>query len=144
VTTDLVYLDTSAYLAVLLMDPRREAFYDFISGRSLCSSVLLLIEAERNLVRFSREKVLSDEEYGRAMDRLKKDGEHFLLKELSLDICLTGVFPPVRIPKSNDLVHLRTARWFHESQGLVGFVTLDRDQAFSARDFGLPVLSIDQ
>ncbi|MBI4209796.1 MAG: hypothetical protein HY538_08870 [Deltaproteobacteria bacterium] len=143
-TTDLVYLDTSAYLAVLLMDPRRNAFYDFLNKKSLCSSVLLVIEAERNLVRFSREKILSDEEYRRAMDCLEKDGEHFLLKELSLDICLTGIFPPVRIPKSSDLVHLRTARWFHENQGLAGFVTLDRDQAFCARDFGLPVLSTDQ
>jgi hypothetical protein len=47
--------------------------------------------------------------------------------------------PIVSTPRSLDLVHLRTAAWFHERQGLTRFVGLDSAQNQAARELGLPV-----
>jgi hypothetical protein len=41
-------------------------------------------------------------------------------------------------PRSLDLAHLRTARWFHAREPLRRFVTLDAAQELSARELGLP------
>lgn len=135
-----VYLDTSVYLGILLGESSAKPFQKEISGETLCSSVLLLIEAERNLVRMSREGILKEDRYGIAQDRLKKDRELFLLRDLTTDLCLTGIFPPVRIPKTSDLIHLRTAQWFAEVGGLRLFLTLDQNQKKAALELGLPVL----
>jgi hypothetical protein len=137
-----VYLDTLAYLDVLLGEPAVAKILKLISKKILCSSVLLLIEAERNLVRLSREGILSNEAYDRVQRRLKQDRELFLLREITFDLCLTGAFPPVQIPKSNDLIHLRTARWFQDQGGLEVFITTDGRQGKAAGDFGLPVAEI--
>lgn len=137
-----VYLDTSAYLGILLGEAPARPFLKVLEKKILCSSVLLLIEAERNLVRMSREGDLPEGDYRKTMDQLKDDREKFLLKDLTLEICFTGVFPPVKIPRSSDLVHLRTARWFQENGGLAGFLSLDKAQKEAAQDFELPVLTI--
>lgn len=136
-----VYLDTSAYLDVLLGELTTPKILRAVSKKILCSSVLLLIEAERNLVRLSRERILSAADYEAASKQLKKDRELFLFRELTADLCLTGAFPPVQIPRSSDLVHLRTARWFQENGGLELFVTSDTRQKAAAGDFGLPTIN---
>lgn len=133
-----VYLDTSAYLNILLGESSAPKLLRAVSKKILCSSVLLLIEAERNLVRLSREGTLSAADYETASKQLKKDQEFFIFRELTADLCLTGAFPPVQIPRSSDLAHLRTARWFQENGGLELFVTSDTRQKAAARDFGLP------
>lgn len=134
----MVYLDTSAYLGVLLHEKGGEEIRKFLADKPLCSSTLLILEAERNLVRLSREKILKPELYELAIEQLKKDREVFLLRELTVDLCLTGTFPPVRTPRSIDLAHLRTARWFLENGGLERFLTLDINQKKAAQEFGLP------
>ncbi|MBI4366961.1 MAG: PIN domain-containing protein [Deltaproteobacteria bacterium] len=133
------YLDTSVYLCVLLGEAPAAKVIRMIRQALLCSSVLLVIEAERNLVRLSRAGDLSPADYEIAIQRLRTDHTHFLLKEVTMELCLTGIFPPVSTPRSNDLLHLRTARWFQEHGGLTGFLTLDRHQRRAAEDFGLPV-----
>lgn len=55
---DRVYLDTSAYLAVLLGEKQAAVVSKSTSGFVLCSSTLLLLEAERNLVQLVRQKKL--------------------------------------------------------------------------------------
>ena len=134
------YIDTSVYLGILLGEKAAKGLVSVLTRKILCSSTLLLIEAERNLVHLSRQNILPAVDYQRALEQLKKDIEKFLLRDLSLDLCLTGFFPPVQTPRSNDLVHLRTARWFLENGGLEAFVTLDRAQGETAKDFGLRVL----
>lgn len=135
-----VYLDTSAYLGVLLGEKPAQRVLALIAKKILCSSVLLLLEAERNLVRMSREGMVTPANYERAVSQLRSDHELFLLKELTVDLCLTGEFPPVQIPKSGDLLHLRTAKWFQDHGGLESFLTLDLRQRAAAQDFGLPVV----
>ncbi len=106
------YLDSSVYLGILLGEAPARFAIKVINQKILCSSTLLLIESERNLVRMSREKILTAENFSRSIEQIKKDRELFLLKEVTIDLCLTGEFPPVRIPRSNDLTHLSTALWF--------------------------------
>lgn len=137
-----LYLDTSTYLCLLLGEAPAGRVTKAIRQAVLCSSVLLVLEAERNLVRLSRTGDLSAADYEVAIQRLRTDHTHFLLKEVTMDLCLTGVFPPVHMPRSNDLLHLRTARWFQEHGGLAGFITLDDHQRRAAEDFGLPVVRL--
>lgn len=133
-----VYLDTSAYLAILLGEKGASAISRDLRGAILCSSTLLLLEAERNLVRLARERLITEGVYELASDRLHADHELFLLRDLTLDLCVSREFPAARIPRSSDLAHLRTARWFQAHGGLSRFVSLDREQLKAASEFGLP------
>jgi hypothetical protein len=47
--------------------------------------------------------------------------------------------PPVATPRTLDLVHLRTALWFHGAQKIDRFVTMDAAQEQAAKELGLPV-----
>lgn len=134
-----VYLDTSAYLAILLGDSRAKNLVKFVRNKELCSSALMLVEAERNLVRMSREKKLSMQDFEIVGAKLREAGDVFLLRDVTTDLCLNGVYPPVRIPRSGDLVHLRTALWFQDNGGLTAFLTFDDAQRAAARELRLPV-----
>lgn len=134
-----VYLDTSAYLAILLGERGSQAALRAIARKIPCSSTLMMIESERNLVRMSREKILSSGDYQRSMDQLREDREKFLFRDFTTDLCLTGIYPPVRIPRSSDLAHLRTALWFLQNGGIGFFMTFDEAQRDAAADMGLPL-----
>lgn len=134
------YIDTSAYLGILLNDPLTDDFLKKMGKKPICSSILLLLEAERNLVRMSREGKLSMNEYTKTMERLKEDTDTFILKEVDLDIVQLCRFPAVSLPKTSDLIHLRTALWFKEEINLEAFITLDKDQKKSAIEMGLCVM----
>lgn len=132
------YVDTSAYLCLLLGEEgSRELRRSLGSGRCL-SSVLLVLETKRNLVRMSRQGVLPAHVLPDLLDRVQEDVEAFALRELTLDLCLDVRLPLVSTPRSLDLVHLRTALWFHEVEPLTRFVTLDEAQRTAARELGLP------
>lgn len=135
-------MDTSAYLALLLGEKPSTKVESLLEHKICCSSVLLLIETERNLVRLGREKILSPKNHASALDQLKQDRELMILRDVTADLGLTGEFPSVHTPKTNDLIHLRTARWFSQNGGLEGFLSLDNRQSLAAKDFGLPVLTV--
>jgi hypothetical protein len=133
-----LYVDTSAYLCVLLGERGHKLLVEELAGRELVSSVLLVLEATRNLVRLSREGVLPPRELQACLERLDEDRQRFLLRDLTLDLCRGTGMPVVTTPRSLDLAHLRTALWFHEREPLSRFVTLDDTQAAAAREAGLP------
>jgi hypothetical protein len=133
-----VYLDTSAYLAVLLGEKQAAGVKKSITGRAPCSSTLLLAEAERNLVHLVRFEKLSAADFELAFAQLTVDKEALVLRDLTPDLCLTRHFPLVRTPKSADMVHLRTALWFMSNGGLESFISLDENQLYAAREMGLP------
>lgn len=135
----IIYLDTSAYLNVLLKEPGHQEINKKLKSNALCSSTLLLIEAERSLVRLSRQGDLSLKNYESSMSHLRQDVEIFLLRDLTEDLCLKPQFPAVRLPRSNDLVHLRTALWFQNHYDLRTFVSCDEKQIKAAEEMGLPV-----
>jgi predicted nucleic acid-binding protein len=120
-----LYLDTSAYLCILLGEDGWERLSEDTAGAELVSSVLLVLEAKRNLVRLAREGALTPEQYKNCMDRVDEDTQVIRLRDLTL--------------RSLDLAHLRTALWFHAAEPITRFVTLDGSQRQAARELGLPV-----
>ena len=133
-----LYLDTSAYLCVLLGEDHAEAISRETKGAELLSSVLLVLETRRNLVRLAREGSLKARDFKACLERLGQDQRRFHLRDLTLDLCESSVLPAVSTPRSLDLAHLRTALWFHTEGAIDRFVTLDDSQAEAARELGLP------
>ncbi|NLV32365.1 MAG: type II toxin-antitoxin system VapC family toxin [Acidobacteria bacterium] len=134
-----LYIDTSAYLCILLGEAGHEPLMREARGARLLSSVVLPLEAGRNLVRLSREGILSTADFQRCLSALTDDLQQFILRDLTLDLCVSLTMPVVSTPRSLDLAHLRTALWFHQQAKLTRFVTLDASQEIAARQLGLPV-----
>jgi hypothetical protein len=134
-----LYVDTSAYLCLLLGEPEWQRIEGELRDAELVSSVLLALEAERTLVHLSRSGRLSPTDLQIAFDRLIEDLEVFSLRDVTLDLCASRVIPLVTTPRSLDLAHLRTALWFHHQQPLTRFVSLDAAQTQAARELGLPI-----
>ena len=132
------YVDTSAYLCILLGEKGHEGLIHELAGAELVSSVLLALEAGRNLVRLSRDGYLTAAEFQACMTTVETDLQQFLLRDLTLDLCVNGTVPVISTPRSPDLAHLRTALWFHQRNRLTRFVSLDEEQIQSARELGLP------
>ena len=133
------YVDTSAYLCILLGEKGHQSLQRQLSAARLFSSVVLALEANRNLVRLSREGSLSSSEFLDCLTRLESDLDQFILRDLTLDLCAGRAMPLVSTPRSLDLAHLRTALWFHDREKLDRFVTLDESQKQAAHELGLPV-----
>jgi hypothetical protein len=134
-----LYIDTSAYLCMLLGEEGSLALLREAAGANLLSSVLLVLEAGRSLVRLAREGAMTAARYEACQNRLRQDREVFTLRDVTLDLCESGPLPAVMTPRSLDLVHLRTALWFHAGTPLTRFITMDGVQAQAARELGLPV-----
>ncbi len=134
-----LYLDTSAYLCILLAEDGADRLSEETGDAEMLSSVLLVLEARRNLVRLAREGALTPDQYKICMDRVEADTALFILRDLTLELCATNLLPAIATPRSLDLAHLRTALWFHADEPLERFVTLDASQAQAAKELGLPV-----
>ena len=134
-----LYVDTSAYLCVLLAQDGSERLSKEMGGAELMSSVMLVLEARRNLVRLAREGRLQPGHYKTCIERLDQDVTRFVLRDLTLDLCQSMTLPAVATPRSLDLVHLRTALWFHDAEKIDRFVTMDTSQEQAAKELGLPV-----
>jgi len=134
-----VYLDTSAYLRLLLDEEGSQRVAEQTDGAELLSSVLLMLEARRNLIRLTREGTLTPEKYQACMARVETDARRFVFRDLTLDLCESNTVPAVATPRSLDLVHLRTALWFQAVQPIDSFLTMDASQRAAARELGLPV-----
>lgn len=134
-----LYLDTSAYLCILLAEAGAEELSRETAGAELLSSVLLVLESRRNLIRLAREGSLRPEQYRLCWERVGEDRARFVLRDLTLELCESSVLPPVTTPRSLDLAHLRTAFWFHAERPIRRFVTLDASQRQAAQELGLPV-----
>ena len=134
-----LYLDTSAYLCILLAEDGHERLSAETAGAELTSSVLLMLEARRNLIRLAREGTLTADQFKTCVQRVEQDQQLLELRDFTLDLCSAHPLPAVATPRSLDLVHLRTALWFHGRSALSRFVTMDSAQAEAAKELGLPV-----
>lgn len=134
-----MYLDTSAYLCILLGEDGADDLTSETADAELMSSVLLVLESRRNLIRLARDGALSRERYARCMAQLESDMDLFAFRELTLDLCMSNLLPPVSTPRSLDLAHLGTALWFHNLEPLDRFITMDSSQSAAAKELGLPV-----
>jgi hypothetical protein len=138
-TAPRIYLDTSAYLAIVLDEEQAAALKTAIRGAQLLSSVLLQLEARRNLVRLARQQAIDATQYAACVAQLDDDITRIDLRDLTMEMCCSGPLPPVATPRSLDLVHLRTALWFHQEAPIDRFVTLDLRQEQAAKELGLPI-----
>ena len=134
-----LYVDTSAYLCMLLAEDGAERLSAETAGAELLSSVLLVLETRRNLVRLTRDGALTPAQYKACLDRAEEDRQIFVLRDLTLDLCDSALVPAIATPRSLDLAHLRTALWFHADARLARFVTMDSSQEQAAKELGLPV-----
>ena len=134
-----LYVDTSAYLCMLLAEDGAERLSAETAGAELLSSVLLVLETRRNLVRLARDGALTPAQYKTCLDRVEEDRQIFVLRDLTLDLCDSTLVPAIATPRSLDLAHLRTALWFHADARLARFVTMDSSQEQAAKELGLPV-----
>lgn len=134
-----IYIDTSSYLSLLIDEESEVDLRAELAGADVLSSVLLLIETRRNLVRLARERAINAEHYQAATERVSADCAGFVLRDVTPDLCDAHPLPAVATPRSADLVHLRTALWFHREEPLRRFLTLDAAQRDAARELGLPV-----
>lgn len=134
-----LYVDSSAYLCMLLSEDGAERLSAETAGAELVSSVLLILETRRNLVRLAREGALTPVQYKMCIDRVDEDQQLFVLRDLTLDLCESTLMPAIATPRSLDLAHLRTALWFHRDTRLTRFATLDTAQEQAAKELGLPV-----
>ena len=134
-----LYLDTSAYLCILLAEEGSQRLSEESEAAVLLSSVLLILEAKRNLVRLAREGTLKPDQYKVCLDRVEEDRTRLVLRDLTLDLCESNLLPAIATPRSLDLVHLRTALWFHTAEPIDRFVTMDSSQQQAAKELGLPV-----
>jgi hypothetical protein len=134
-----VYVDTSAYLCILLGESGSDRMSAATDGAELVSSVLLVLEAGRTLVRLAREGTLTPAQYALCVERLATDQASFVLRDLTLDLCRSKAMPPVATPRSPDLAHLRTALWFHTVEPLTRFLSADVALTQAADELGLPV-----
>ncbi len=134
-----LYIDTSAYLCMLLAEDGAERLSEETAGAELLSSVLLILETKRNLVRLARDGALTPAQYKACLDRVGEDQQLFVLRDLTLDLCESNHLPAITTPRSLDLAHLRTALWFHADARITRFVTIDGPQAQAAKELGLPV-----
>jgi hypothetical protein len=133
-----LYVDTSAYLCVLLGEEGAAGLAARLADGNLHSSVLLVLEARRNLVRLARTDQLAAARLDDLLEKVRQDVEAFTLKDLTLDLCSDPSLPAVSTPRSLDLAHLRTALWFHRRGPLDAYLTQDEGQRQSARELGLP------
>jgi len=134
-----LYLDSSAYLAILTKSSAHASLTAEVHTVEIVSSVLLILETQRNIIRLSRENQISTNDLRAILDKIREDCEIFKLRDLTLDLCDNNTIPVVTTPRSLDLVHLRTALWFHQQKPLTRFVSLDASLNSSAKELGLPV-----
>lgn len=134
-----IYLDASAYLHLLLDEETAVELRGELADAEMLSSVVLVLEARRNLVRLAREQAITAEHYHAAIERVTADIARFVLRDFTLDLCEAHPLPALATPRSLGLVHLRTALWFHREEPLDLFLTLDAAQREAARELGLPV-----
>jgi hypothetical protein len=134
-----LYIDTSAYLCMLLAQEGAERLSKETAGAQLLSSVLLVLETTRNWCG-SRERAVCNQSNTRTRSRVWIGiWGLFILRDLTLELCQTGMMPAVSTPRSLDLGHLRTALWFDAEERIDRFVTMDTAQEQSAKELGLPV-----
>jgi len=133
-----LYLDTSAYLCILLGEEGSSRLAKETAGAELLSSVLLVLEARRNLIRLAREGTLAAAQYKACL--IGWSGTWSCSSSaISLWICVRRISSPrgnapfarPRTPAHRTLVP--------RAERLDRFVTLDGSQAQAARELGLPV-----
>ena len=103
------YLDTSAYLCILLNEDGCDQLAAEIDGEKLLSSVLLVLEANRNLIRLARLGHITPADLTHCLQRIDQDLQILLLRDLTLDLCVGREMPTVSTPCSGPAIFMVNA-----------------------------------
>ncbi len=133
-----IYVDSSAYVSALVGEPQGPTIASRLAESEVVSSVLLVAETERALLRLARERRITPMAFRERRELFARDLERIELREVDFELCAGTAFPALSTPRTLDLIHLRTALWFHRRSPLAAFLTLDETQRNAAREFGLP------
>jgi predicted nucleic acid-binding protein len=129
-----VYIDASAFLSLLLRDPRRDALAAHLSTRRMVASELLRTECGRALTRFTAGGGTGvDSLRAAAASRLARVGL-LVIDRATLDLAARLPDPLLR---TLDAVHVATA--LRLGSAIEGLVTYDHRQAQAAERVGLSV-----
>jgi hypothetical protein len=108
-----LYLDTSAYLCILLAEQGWEGLSTETDGAELLSSVILILETRRNLIRLAREGALKPDQYKTCIERMEQDTSLFVLRDLTLDLCQSNLLPAVTTRTEGEQQSTRAPRMPH-------------------------------
>lgn len=135
-TKKTVYIDTSVYFGFIV--GQDNTLGELIEGSHvLCSSTLLFAETQRNIVSYLRNARISDVEFKDMLEIIRLHSRMIMTRALDLELSMDIVFPPVSLPKTLDLIHLRTARWFFSQYSDLLFLSLDIQQNRAALEMNL-------
>jgi hypothetical protein len=70
-----------------------------LEDADVLSSVRLVLEAKRHLVRLARGGLLAPEQYDVWIDRVDQDAGAFTLRDLTRDLCESSLMPAVVTPR---------------------------------------------
>jgi hypothetical protein len=132
----IAYIDTSFYLNILLKEKGSSKHREILKDKTLVSSILLPLESQRALLRLAREKGVTEKMHRTLSEKMKEDWETFKLMDFDLNMATSNEFPLLRLPRSLDLIHLRTALRFRKIDNLQIFLTLDENQKACALELG--------
>lgn len=131
-----VYVDTSAYFSFILKQDN--TLEDLMKGAHvLCSSTLLFAETQRNIVFYLRQSRITDLEFNNLLQEIKIHSQMIMTRAVDLDLSMGWDFPPICLPKTLDLVHIRTAHWFAIQHPDLLFLSFDEQQNRAALEMGL-------
>lgn len=134
-----IYVDTSAYLCLVLNEAGASRIEKTLDKAGLYASSVLFLEAARNFLRLARQRLIDATEYSALVTRLTEDAQAFTIRDFTLDLALDPSYPAVAMPKSLDLAHLKTALWFQKSNPNLVFLSLDEKQKLAAKELGLTI-----
>ena len=104
---------------------------------TLATSSILFLESHRNLLRLMQSETISEDMYFDLLECIDQDYRNFIVKNVDADVVLSKAYPVAMLPKSLDLIHLRTCLWFGRTFPDCSFLTFDKKQARAAKQMGL-------
>jgi predicted nucleic acid-binding protein len=135
-----IYFETSALLAWLLGEPRAGDVKSRIDeAKTVATSALALLEAERALIRAETQHLLSSGQAEILRGMLFRCQASWTLMEISKDVRdRASHFFPSEPLRTLDAIHLATALLFMRAFPTLEILSFDRRILTNARAFGIP------
>ncbi len=137
-----IYVDTSAFLKLIIRESGTERMRRLVKEHRLLSSSVIAVECRSAVARRRREGKLIGSELDRALARIEEGLEAVEMVLVSDPVLeLAGAIVLRSVSRTMDALHIASAFSFQDDAGMdVTFVTADRKQHQAARGEGLATL----